>query len=95
MKVLADQISERLGIPVRIGRRFVQELLAGISDDLKGTRRMEIRGLGTFSVYRRPERRTRHPKTGEPVVIPSSLSVRYRTSARLRRRLNAVSADGD
>jgi len=95
MKVLADQISERLGIPVRIGRRFVQELLAGISDDLKGTGRMEIRGLGTFSVYRRPERRTRHPKTGEPVVIPSSLSVRYRTSARLRRRLNAVSADGD
>ena len=94
MKVLADQISERLGIPVRTGRRFVQELLAGISDDLKGTGRVEIRGLGTFSVYRRPERRTRHPKTGKPVVIPSSLSVRYRTSARLRRRLNGVSADG-
>lgn len=88
MRILADQISQKLGIPLRTGRVFVQELLEGISDDLKGTGRVEIRGLGTFNVYRRPERRTKHPKTGEPVVIPSSLSVRYRTSARLHRRLN-------
>jgi len=88
MKVLTDQISEKLGIPLRTGRRFLQELLAGISDDLKGTSRIEIRGLGTFTVYRRPERRTKHPKTGEPIVIPSRLAVRYRSSAKLRSRLN-------
>lgn len=94
MKVLADQISEKLGIPIRTGRRFLQELLDGISDDLKGTGRVEIRGLGTFNVYRRPGRRTKHPKTGQPVTIPSSLSVRYRTSAKLRKRLNGDDGSG-
>lgn len=94
MRVLADQISQKLGIPLRTGRLFLQELIDGVSADLKDTGRVEIRGLGTFNVYRRPERRTKHPKTGEPVVIPSSLSIRYRTSARLRQRLNDGNGGG-
>jgi nucleoid DNA-binding protein len=88
MKAIADEISQKLGIPVRTGRRFLHELLDGIAGDLEVTGRSEIRGLGTFAVFRQPERRTRHPRTGEPIVVPSFLTVRYRTSARLRRRLN-------
>lgn len=87
-KVLADTVSDELGLSVRTGRRFLKRILEEVAHDLDYTGRIELRGLGTFAVYDRPARRTRHPKTGEPILVPATKAVRYRTSARLLRQLN-------
>jgi integration host factor subunit beta len=90
-KMLADTVSRELEIPIRTGRRFLQRILDLVADDLVYTQRVELRGLGTFAVHDRPPRRTRHPKTGEPITIPGGKTVRYRTAAAIRRRLRSRS----
>lgn len=88
-KELADTLSHRLGIPVRVGRAFLHGLLDLVAEDLAGTGRVELRGLGTFAVQVRPARETVHPVTRQPVHIPARRSVRYRTSRELKARLNS------
>lgn len=87
-RVLADTVSKALHLPLETGRAFLQQVLDLVADDLVHTQRVELRGLGTFAVYERPARRTRHPKTGKPIDVPATRAVRYRTSIQLLRRLN-------
>jgi DNA-binding protein HU-beta len=87
-RVLADTLSDELGLPRATGRRFLERLLEMVADDLVYTGRIELRGLGTFAAYDRPARQVPHPRTGEPVQVPATRAVRYRTSASLLRRLN-------
>lgn len=87
-KQLADKISDELGLTIRLGRTFVQRFIELVREDLVQTGRSELRGLGTFAVFVRPERETTHPTTGQPVKIPERRSVRYRTSKDLKDLLN-------
>jgi nucleoid DNA-binding protein len=88
LRTVADEVSRDLGLPLEVGRRFLDGVLDKLTLAILGDGRIEIRGLGSFTVHRRPERRTRHPKTGAPIVIPARRAVRYRSSSLLRRRLN-------
>ena len=90
-KQLADAVSAEVHISVRAGRDFLRRLLELVADDLVDTGRLELRGLGTFAVSDRKARRGKHPKTGKPIRIKASRFVRYRTSVRIRRRLNPKS----
>lgn len=47
----------------------VQTILDGMSDQLTKSRRIEIRGFGSFSINTRPARVGRNPKTGESVNV--------------------------
>lgn len=84
---LADQISRDLGIPTRTGQRFLQQLIDLVANDLVTTRRVELRGLGTFAVCHRPQKQTIHPQTKKPITIPACDTVQYRSSIALRKRL--------
>jgi len=90
---MADTASKELGIPLRTGREFLELLLTMIGDDLVETGRLEMRGLGTFAVHRRPARKVKHPKTGKPILIPPRRAIRYRASAVLKERLNPDPGD--
>ena len=87
-KQLADQIADEMKLSVRQGRAFVSRMLELIQLDLVEHGRCELRGLGTFAVFERPERHTTHPVTGEPVVIHARRGVRYRSSKKLKELLN-------
>ena len=87
-KDLADKIAAEMKLSVRQGRAFVSRMLELIQLDLVEQGRCELRGLGTFAVFERPERHTTHPVTGEPVVIPARRGVRYRSSKKLKDLLN-------
>ena len=87
-KHLADQIAAEMNLSVRQGRAFVSRMLELIQVDLVEHGRCELRGLGTFAVFERPERQTTHPVTGQPVVIPARRGVRYRSSKKLKELLN-------
>ena len=85
---LAETVAKELDISDRKGVRFLQRVLDLVAEDLVTSGRVELRGLGTFQVHLRPERKTTHPVTGKPVTIPPRQGVRYRSSAALRRALN-------
>lgn len=85
---LADALAAELGLSLRTSRRYLHRLLELVADDLVETGRVELRGLGIFAVHVRPRRRTTHPGTGKPIVIPEKRAIRYRSSVTLRRQLN-------
>lgn len=87
-KALADKISKELGLPLQIGRRFLQRTLDLIADDIVYTGESKFRGLGTFSVFTYPPKETTHPITGEPIYIPKKKVAKFRSSVVIRRRLN-------
>lgn len=87
-KALADKVSKELGLPLSIGRRFLQKVLKIIADDIVYTGESKFRGLGTFFVFTRPSQEVNHPTTGNPIYIPKKKVVEFRSSAVIRRRLN-------
>lgn len=52
---------------------FIEELLQGVLN----YEEVRIRGFGYFYRYLKKSRKTQHPKTKEPFIIPSHFDVRF------------------
>ena len=87
--IIANQLAKELGLTQHVCQHLVQRLLEEIQDDIVNTGRLEFRGLGTFAVSTKPPRDSIHPATGQPVHIPESKTVVYRSAKALRKRLNS------
>ncbi|MEW6215352.1 MAG: HU family DNA-binding protein [Nitrospirota bacterium] len=85
---MADIISRKLGLSKRTGRRFLQEALDMIADDIVYTGKSEFRRFGKFHVTTKPAQTVKHPETGEIIHIPEKNIVQFKTSEVIRRRLN-------
>lgn len=59
-----------------------------ISGVLADGDRVQIPGFGTFSISERAERQGRNPKTGEPMTIAASKSVRFKPGKQLKESVN-------
>jgi integration host factor subunit beta len=66
----------------------VKLILGEISTTLAKRGRAEIRGFGSFSINRRPERIGRNPKTGAPVEVPARDAPHFKPGKELRERVD-------
>jgi integration host factor subunit beta len=66
----------------------VKNILDSMSDTLNNGKRIEIRGFGSFSLNKRPERIGRNPKTGEKVHISEKLVPHFKAGKELRSRVD-------
>lgn len=55
---------------------------------LQGGEKIEIRGLGSFTIRERKARVARNPKTGAVVEIPAKKTPFFKTGKDLRERVN-------
>lgn len=55
--------------------------------------RIEIRGFGSFSLHKRPQRIGRNPKTGEPVALPEKHVPHFKPGKEMRDRVDSASSD--
>jgi DNA-binding protein HU-beta len=78
----------RTGLSKKNATELVNEMFGGIVETLKKGEKVSISGLGTFSVSTRAARQGRNPKTGEPLNIPSSKSVKFKQAVDLKKKLN-------
>jgi integration host factor subunit beta len=62
----------------------VDVVFGAIISALKEKRRIEIRGIGSFSLHRQKSREFVNPKTGSLTVCPSSYRVVFKTGKDLR-----------
>ena len=60
-----------------------------MTDTLGGGDRIEIRGLGSFSLHHRERRVGRNPKNGDAVAIPEKYVTHFKPGKALRERANA------
>lgn len=69
----------------------VNLVLRTMADRLSEGGRVEIRGFGSFATRMRPPRRSRNPRTGQPVLVDAKQVPRFKMSRELRGRLNPTS----
>jgi len=68
--------------------RVVNVVLEEISGALTRGDRVELRGLGAFSVRERQSRTGRNPRTGESVEVPANRTPFFKMGRELKERLN-------
>ncbi len=67
----------------------VNTIFEGMTEALKGSNRIEIRGFGSFQVKIREAREGRNPKTGEEVQIPAKRTPFFKVGKELKERIDA------
>jgi len=68
--------------------RIVNTIFSEITDALASGNRVELRGVGAFSVKKRDARIGRNPRTGESVHVDEKFVPFFKTGKLLRDRLN-------
>jgi len=66
----------------------VKTILDAMSRTLCDGNRIEIRGIGSFSLNYRPPRQGRNPKTGEAVPVPAKYVPHFKAGKELRDRVD-------
>jgi len=70
----------------------VETLFNNISDALSKGDRVELRGLGVFSVKEREKRVARNPRTKENVEVEAKAVPAFKIGKKLHKRLNESNA---
>jgi integration host factor subunit beta len=66
----------------------INKILELMSEALINEQRIEIRGVGSFSLHYRPPRNAHNPKTGEKVVTEAKHSPHFKPGKELRERVD-------
>mgnify|MGYP003657640257 CR=1 FL=1 len=81
---LVSVLQAATGCTATAARDALGEVLGTISASLKKNGKVQLVGFGTFTVTKRAARKGINPKTGEPIKIKASKSVRFKPGATLK-----------
>ena len=85
IEILAQRQAHLKSYDVDLSVKTLREM---ISDALSQGERIEIRGLGSFSLHFRPARIGRNPKTGNSVALTGKHVPHFKPGKELRERVN-------
>jgi DNA-binding protein HU-beta len=85
---LIEAIAAATGEPQAATARVLQALIDILSKELAAGGEVAITGFGSFKGSARAERTGRNPRTGEPLTIAASKSVKFVPGATLKSALN-------
>ena len=85
---LIELMASEAGISKVAAGRALDAFMKGISNALIAGESTTLVGFGTFSVSNRSERPGRNPKTGEPLTIAASKTVKFKAGIPLKDALN-------
>ena len=85
---LIELMASEAGISKVAAGRALDACLKGISNALVAGESTTLVGFGTFSVSNRSERPGRNPKTGEPLTIAASKTVKFKAGIPLKAAVN-------
>ena len=81
-------MASEAGISKVAAGRALDAFMKGVSNALIAGESTTLVGFGTFSVSNRSERPGRNPKTGEPLTIAASKTVKFKAGIPLKDALN-------
>jgi integration host factor subunit alpha len=85
---IAEKVRSHVGWNKKESGRVVDTLFEIIKESLQQGRDVMISGFGKFSIRDRGERIGRNPLTGDPIMLPAKKVVTFRTSGKLREKIN-------
>ena len=83
-----DQVAKKGKVSRAEAKRMVELVFGELESGLKSAKKegkYTIGTFGTFSVVKRAARKGRNPRTGEPIKIKASKSLRFRPASNLRK----------
>lgn len=90
---LVAQLAEEYGLPRRRAEEAVNCILQTMMEALAAGNRIEIRGVGSFSLKPHRAYTGRNPRTGETVEVESKYAVHFKPGKELRERVNGESSE--
>ena len=85
---LADAVAAATGAKKGEAAKAVEAVLDAIRDGLKRDGKVAITGFGSFEAAHREAREGRNPRTGEPVRVAASTTVKFKPGKGLKDALN-------
>jgi DNA-binding protein HU-beta len=83
-----DQVAKKGKVSRAEAKRMVELVFGELEAGLKSAKKegkYTVGTFGTFSVVKRAARKGRNPRTGEPIKIKASKSLRFRPASNLRK----------
>jgi DNA-binding protein HU-beta len=81
---LIAQIAAQAQLSKAEEEKICNALLKGVTNILQTRGKLNLLGLGVFSVQDRPARTGRNPQTGAPIEIAASKAVKFKPGKTLR-----------
>lgn len=85
---LIDRIAAESNLTKAAAERVLNSFLDVVTEGLAVEGKLTLTGFGTFVVEARKARTGRNPRTGEPLTIPASKTVKFRPGKLLKDDLN-------
>ncbi|MDA9646493.1 HU family DNA-binding protein [Flavobacteriaceae bacterium] len=85
---LIDNMALNAGISRKSANKALEALSECIILSLKKGERISLKGLGSWTVYKRAARVGRNPRTNESLNIPSKNTLKFKVSPQLINYLN-------
>lgn len=86
-ETLIDLLAERHEISKRSAADMITAVIDGMSDLIKLNGELSISNFGRFAISRRPAFTGHNPRTREPVPVPESSIVVFRSYGKLKSEL--------
>jgi DNA-binding protein HU-beta len=88
-----NEIIEAIAAATNLARRDAaaayDAFLNAVTAALQSGEKVNVAGLGAFSVSDRAERAGRNPKTGEAITIPATRAVKFKPGKELKESVNS------
>jgi len=88
--VLADRVSERVGLPKKEAVEIIETLFASMKNILSEGESIKITGFGTFLVRKKGSRKGRNPKTREEIEITQRKVITFKPSLQFKSLIEKV-----
>jgi DNA-binding protein HU-beta len=85
---LIGRVASETGISKGNVEKVLGEIISTLITSLKDDPRFPLYGLGVFEVVKRPKRKGRNPRTGEPITIKARKMIRFRASKSFKDAVN-------
>ena len=85
---LIDHMAINAGISRKSANKALEALTDSIRFSLKKGERISLKGLGSWTVYKRAARIGRNPRTNESLNIPSKNTIKFKVSPQSINYLN-------
>ena len=85
---LIDHMAINAGISRKSANKALEALTESIKFSMKKGERVSLKGIGSWTVYKRAARIGRNPRTNEPLNIPSKKTLKFKISPQLSNYLN-------
>lgn len=85
---LISAIAEKTNATKKDTEIFLNGVIEVITNALANNDEIKLVGFGTFCNVERQERKGRNPKTGEEIIIPASITPKFKASKVLKDTVN-------